>query len=42
MTMLASSTFFTVLVVVSFIGAGLGALILGVLLVRDWRNGDLW
>lgn len=42
MTLLASSTLFGVLVVVAIAGAALGAVTLGVLLVRDWKNGDLW
>lgn len=42
MTLLASSTFFAVLVIASFVGTGLGALVLAFLLVRDWRNGKLW
>ena len=42
MTLIASSTFFGALIVVAIAGAALGAAVLGVLLVRDWKNGDLW
>jgi len=42
MTLLASSTLFGVLVVTAIAGAALGAVVLGVLLVRDWKNEKLW
>lgn len=42
MTLLASSTLFGALVVAAIAGAALGAVVLGVLLVRDWKHGKLW
>lgn len=37
-----SESFFTILIATGLIWTGLGALALIVLLVRDWKKGNLW
>ncbi len=42
MTWIASQTLFGALVLAAIAGAAIGALVLLILIVRDWRQRKLW
>ena len=42
MTVLASPAIFALVILTAMAGVALAAVILAVLIVRDWRQGKLW